>query len=395
MGLTMSKIINRFDDCNKFSLTGKVSRYNVTISQEEYENKTKKMNPREINKYMEQFIEKYTITEEEFYKALDRIEEHSKETKRKFYKDHKDKFVNYPEFDVLYDEIKQECIDFDCEENREFYINKFYNDKDLEEYRQIGITEEEINEMKNDFFHCSFIADNVGKTTKYGKENIGFFWNLYHDIAMMIDRQNDKKRYCISNGKSPLEQIPEELKEHFLYYEISYFNSVTISGGLMINYYFNLNEDTKKYLLQFRNDFCMRDLEDLTLYKDDEMKFYSCTHEGYNSIEIDYKNMSNDEIIDFINDEYYEEDNDEIIEIVNKLINMEVGNKFSFKEIGITSKMLMDKICYVSGCLNLILVFLKDKEHNYSKINADGDFEKVDEIPAFLCNVDDVIVKQR
>ena len=73
--------------------------------QEEYEKKTKKMNPREINKYMEQFIEKYTITEEEFYKALDRIEEHNKETKRKFYEDNKDKFVNYPEFDVLYDEI--------------------------------------------------------------------------------------------------------------------------------------------------------------------------------------------------------------------------------------------------------------------------------------------------
>mgnify|MGYP003306309482 CR=1 FL=1 len=48
---------------------------------------------------------------------------------------------------------------------------------------------------------------------------------------------------------------------------------------------------SKKYLLQFRNDFCMGDLEDLTLYKDDEMKFYSCTHEGYNSIEIDYKDM--------------------------------------------------------------------------------------------------------
>ena len=391
----MSKIINRFDDCNKFSLTGKVSRYNVTISQEEYEKKTKNMNPREINKYMEQFIEKYTITEEEFYKALDRIEEHNKETKRKIYEDNKDRLVNYPEFDELYDEIKQECIDFDCEENREFYINKHYSDDKIKQYKDMGITEEEINEMKNDFFHYSFIADNVGKSTKYGKENRGFFWNLYHDIAMMIDRRNDKNKYCISNGKSPLEQIPVELKEHFLYYEISYFNSVTISSGLMINYYFKLNEDTKKYLLQFRNDFCMRDLEDLTLYKDDEMKFYSCTHEGYNSIEIDYKDMSDDEIIDFINDEYYEEDNDEIIEIVNKLINMEVGNKFSFKEIGITSKMLMDKICYVSGCLNLILVSLKDKEHNYSKINANGDFEKVDEIPAFLCNVDDVIVKQR
>ena len=31
----------------------------------------------------------------------------------------------------------------------------------------------------------------------------------------------------------------------------------------MINYYFKLNDDTKKYLLQFRNDFYLSELEDL------------------------------------------------------------------------------------------------------------------------------------
>lgn len=78
----------------------------------------------------------------------------------------------------------------------------------------------------------------------------------------------------------------------------------------MINYYFNLNSETKKYLLKFQDDFCLEPLEDLTLYKEDEIKFYSCTHEGFNtisveqykSIENDYKNMTNDEILDFIND---------------------------------------------------------------------------------------------
>ena len=66
----MSKIINRFDDCNKFSLTGKVSRYNIAISQEEFEKEMEKINPNERQKYLEKYLEKYTITEEEFLNAL-------------------------------------------------------------------------------------------------------------------------------------------------------------------------------------------------------------------------------------------------------------------------------------------------------------------------------------
>lgn len=163
----------------------------------------------------------------------------------------------------------------------------------------------------------------------------------------------------------------------------------------MINYYFKLNVESKNYLRQFRNDFCLRDLDDLALYKDDEIKFSSCTHEGFNSIEIDYKNMSNDEILEFINDEYFEENNDKIIEIINKLIVMEEGSKFSFEELGVSSKILMNKICSICDKLELILISSKNKDHNYSTINEDGDFEDVDEIPAILCNVDDIIVKQR
>jgi len=52
----------------------------------------------------------------------------------------------------------------------------------------------------------------------------------------------------------------------------------------MINYYFKLNDETKKYLLKFDNDFCLEPLEDLAIYKDNELKFYSCTHERFNSL---------------------------------------------------------------------------------------------------------------
>ena len=395
MGLTMKKILNKYEDCNKFSLTGKVSRYNITIPREEYEREIQKINPKDRRKFLEQYIVKYNVTEDEFLNALVKIEEHNKDEKRKIYENNKEKFVNYPEFDKLYDEIKQECYDFDCEENRQFYINKHYSDDKLEKYRKMGMSDEEINEMKENFFRCSFIVDQVGKITKYGNEYMGFFWNLYHDIAMNIERQKNKEIYCINNGKSPLEQIPLELKEHFLYYEVSYFNSVTISGGLMINYYFKFNDETKKYLLRFRNDFYLRDLEDLTLYKDDEIRFSSCTHEEFNSIELDYKNMSDDEILDFINDEYFEEDNDKVVEIVNKIITMEVNTKFSFKELDVSSKTLMNKICMICGKLNLQLVSFENKEHSLATVTENGSFEKVKGLPASLCNIEDIIEKKR
>ena len=395
MGLTMKKILDRFNNCDVFSLTGKVSKYNIKISKEEYEKTVKNMNPMDIEKFLEQFKERYNIKEEEFLNALAKVEEKDKEKNRKIYDKNKDKLINYPEFNKLYDEIKKECYDFYCDENKEYYLNKHYNDEKIEQFKKIGITEEKISKMKEDFFHCSLIVDHVGKNTKYGKENKGFFWHLYHDIAMTIDREKDKEKYCINNGKSPLNQIPSELKNHLLYYEVSYFNEVTISGGLMINYYFKLNKETKKYLLKFRNDFCINEFEDLTFYKANEVKFSSCTHERFNSIEFNYKNMKNDEIVDFIYDEYYEENNDKVIEIINKLIKMESNTKFSFKEIGINDKNLMNKICSICDKINLCLISSQNISNSRSTINENGNVEKIRELPAILCNLEDIIEKKQ
>lgn len=107
----------------------------------------------------------------------------------------------------------------------------------------------------------------------------------------------------ISNGSeqipekvvsNALEKIPEELKESYLNYEISktnVFASGIPDGELFlfpVTYYFELNDESKKYLLKFKNEFCLSDevgLEDLTLYKNNEVKFYSVTHEGINSLE--------------------------------------------------------------------------------------------------------------
>ena len=360
MGLTMQKILDKFDNCDIFSLTCSLVEQNI------YEGKKET----ELKKLLDNT---YGVTEEEFRNAINKIEERDKEEKRKIYENNKEEFANYPEFNKLYEEIKKECSDFYCEANRSYYIRKHFKDEQLKNF---GYSDKEINEMKKDFFQCGFIVDQVGKTTKYGGEHTGFFWNLYHDIAMNIDRQNNQKNYCTMNLQHPLEHLPNELKEHLLYYEISFFNSVTTSSRLMINYYFKLNQDSKKYLLQFRNDFCMKGLEDLTLYEDNKIKFSSCSHERFNSINCSYKSMNNKEVIDFINDEYFEENNNIVIETVNKLIKADSGAKFSFKAIGVNDKKTMHKICNICDKLNLVLV-------SYKK-----------ESPAILCNTDEIIEKK-
>ena len=48
---------------------------------------------------------------------------------------------------------------------------------------------------------------------------------------------------------------------------------------------FSFNEETKKYLLKYNSDFDLVGLEDLALYKDNKIKFSSCTHEKFNSEE--------------------------------------------------------------------------------------------------------------
>jgi len=74
----MKEILEKFDDCDTFSLTGRISKYNFTISEEEYESKIKNLSYDEIEKFTEQYLIKYNITEEEFLNALYKVEERNK-----------------------------------------------------------------------------------------------------------------------------------------------------------------------------------------------------------------------------------------------------------------------------------------------------------------------------
>ena len=227
--ITMSELLERFKDCDMFSLTGTI----VNIK----------------------------FTEKEKNIALKKIKEKNKQRLLCGYNNLSDEY-SLPSFEKLYKDIEEECIQFEIN-NKEEYMKK------------------------SKFFKNSFIGDLVWKkSTRYYSPS-GYFWNFYHDLGLNLDREIYANELMNKdNNVMPVDRVENEiLKSNLIKYEISFYNHCTESGGLMVNYYFKLNDDTKKWLLQFESDFdIVGNLEDLAFYKDDEILFSSCTHEQFNSL---------------------------------------------------------------------------------------------------------------
>ena len=250
--MTMKEILEKYSLCDMFSLTGKI--YNCCITEQEYLN------------------------------ALREIKNKDMEELKKFYDEHQREYESYPSFDKLYSEIEKECYEYNSEENKKKYLEEKFDKEFYFEYKKMFMSDSEINKIRENFFHCSFIADEVGKTTRYGNDNPKLFRLFYSRISMLIDRENEKNNFCFNEGEEPIMKVPIELRDYCLKCQVSFFNSVTESSRLMINYYFPLNDNTKKYLLKFKTDFDLEELQDLTIYKNNKIQFYSCTHEKFNSL---------------------------------------------------------------------------------------------------------------
>lgn len=170
-----------------------------------------------------------------------------------------------PPFFQLYHNIENECKEF-----KEKYMNDYLD--------------------KTGFFECSFIVDHVGEDTIYN-EPIGLFWLFYDMIGRDLDAKIKLEALLTSNYSTmPTDILNEELylllKPWLIKYEISFITHCT-EGGLAKTLYFELNDETRKWLLQFTTDFDIKgDLQDLALYKDDELVFSSCTHEREHDIMI-------------------------------------------------------------------------------------------------------------
>ncbi|MGM9972348.1 MAG: hypothetical protein ACI35W_08060, partial [Anaeroplasmataceae bacterium] len=159
------------------------------------------------------------------------------------------------DFDVIINNIKNECVSFKSKHYKEY---------------------------KKDFEN-SFICDHVGVDTMYNEPK-SFFWHAYHTFGNELDSIELINKY-LKNKKNNkilkfLDKYPK-LKNNFISYKIT-FNTYVTGGPLQIIYYFDLNDDTKEYLLQFKDDYSFNNrLEDLALYNDDKLLYASCTHEKF------------------------------------------------------------------------------------------------------------------
>lgn len=247
--VSMKEIVEKYNDCDMFSLTCDAREYNVS--------------------------------KEDFLKALENIETKDIQELKEIYDKYQLNDKGYSSFEELYSNIKDECIKYNSEENKEKYIKNRFTKEVIDDYKRLGFSDTQIKDIMDNFFCCGFIESEVGKTTKYGDEVSVF----YRRISYNIDRLKEENMYLNNKNNDYIKILPQELKNNLLRYEISFYNEVTTSNRLMINYYFSLNDETKKYLLKYESDYDLEELQDLTIYKNNQVKFYSCTHELFNSLE--------------------------------------------------------------------------------------------------------------
>ncbi len=248
MEITMKYILDKFNYCNKFSLSSSLPITKIPSNDKKNLLEQNLQNEKEsLSQYYQHFSKKENIV---------------------------------VDFETLYNDIVKEC--------RKFY--KKIQGKDI------------TTLLNND--SSPFIADHVGKDTKYS-EPISLIWHFYHNIQQVF-MSNDALSNMLEIDKFNIDDIVTKekdvsLKNNFLKYEYTFTTHCT-KGPLQLVLYFNLNDDTKKWLLQFKDDFDLgnSEFEDLAFYDNNKLKFSSCTHEGFNSLETS-KYISKSEINNIFN----------------------------------------------------------------------------------------------
>lgn len=239
IALTMDEILLRYKDADTFSLTGV---YNDGFS-EKY--------PHGI----------YSVDEQSAKRALENVYKRSMDMLKDqyaFFTEEEKQML--PAFETLVNEIQKECDE---------YFARVESGK--------------IPEGQS-----PFLADLIyeGKTRYTEPRGV---WHFYHELysrhihfKKAIAEMQKNKEYRNTNE---IFETPyyKELKECLIDTEITFTWHCTTSGRLAVVYYFKINETSLQWLRRLKNDYDMRELEDLAFYKDSTVVFSSCTHEGYHT----------------------------------------------------------------------------------------------------------------
>ena len=229
MNADMKYLLDMYKDCNKFELVGQVMDcYRITADEsdeifEEHKN-IDRMNLKLL-----------------YYKFLSKLE--------------------LEPYDDIYVNIKDECKAFAGK----------YKEKYLKE---------------EGFFDNGFIADHLGKDTRYSEPR-DLYWHFYHtlgneiDDAELLTRMERKGEPFYPKAIFDKDEY-KDLLEDFIDYKLSFHSHCTAASSVQIIYRFKLTDNSKAWLLKHKDDYDFNgELQDLAFYKDEKLRFSSCTHEHY------------------------------------------------------------------------------------------------------------------
>ena len=187
----------------------------------------------------------------------------------------------YEDYNITKKEATKITEDLKRFNREECYKQLFYN-KDIKPSSYDKIIDDVENEL----------SKSEKRTTQEEKKYFeNGLWHIYHSLCMQKEQiqlleqlQNSKIEYksIVESEQRYKELIPFVKKR-----ELAFYTHCTV-GPLFETYFFELNDITKKWLLTYKsvfdfNDEDSSDLQDLALYKDEELKFSSSTHERYHS----------------------------------------------------------------------------------------------------------------
>ncbi|MCD8040933.1 MAG: hypothetical protein LUF82_05390 [Clostridia bacterium] len=228
--ITMPELLQKYADCDEFSLTGLYDggfRLNSHLDREPADAAYKKLHD---DLYATCRTQYDRLTEEEKGALLD--------------------------FDFLFNDIKEE-------------VDALYRKK-----------------RKRPLFPCDMYAENK---MKY-KQGNSALWHIYHTAGFLQEVKEDLSARVASTVVYPdlallddCDSLYLPLKPYVNRTEATYTWHCTTQNVLAKVFYFKLNDTTKNWLLQFKDDYALSYLDDLAFYKGGKLQFSSCTHEGFHT----------------------------------------------------------------------------------------------------------------
>lgn len=164
---------------------------------------------------------------------------------------------NLPPFDELYAEIEREY--------EEFYLKN----------------EEFAKQHGGNAFICDAFARGETEFTQPSE-----LWHVYNSVEFAANCVRTLRKMKEATAEKPLctEIDGEEvLKFNLQDVKVGFSWHCTVSSELGKTFFFELNEDTKKWLMRHKDDYDFGTLQDLAFYNGEKILFSSCTHEGFHT----------------------------------------------------------------------------------------------------------------